>query len=39
MREEEVDENIDYPLTNLPPQRSREMGAIAGDIWGLMRGA
>ena len=39
MREEEVEENTDYILRNLPPQRSRKMGAIDGDIFGLMKGA
>lgn len=32
-----IEESIDYLLRNLPPQTSREMGAIDGNSFGLMK--
>ena len=38
MRGEDIEKgSIDYPLRDLSPQRSREMGAGDGEGWGLLR--
>lgn len=36
-KREKIEESINYLLRNLPPQTSREMGAIDGDRFGLMK--